>query len=76
MKNLFATLLLFAIMTSFSQEAEKRQITPAQIDAIFSQWDTPDRAGIAVGVLNDGEIVYTKNYMFDCLILHNFCSKL
>jgi len=62
MKNLFATLFFFVCMVSFSQEAKKRQITPAQIDAIFSQWDTQDRPGIAVGVLNDGKIVYTKGY--------------
>ena len=54
--------MLLACTTSFSQEAQKRQITPAQIDAVFSQWDTPDKPGIAVGVLNDGEITYTKGY--------------
>lgn len=62
MKNLLAAFLLFAFLTSFSQEIQKRQITPAQIDAVFSQWDTPDKPGIAVGVLNDGEIVCTKGY--------------
>ncbi|MFK7813310.1 MAG: serine hydrolase domain-containing protein [Maribacter sp.] len=62
MKNLFATLLFFLCMISFSQEAKKRKITPAQIDAIFSQWDTQDRPGIAVGILNDGKIIYTKGY--------------
>ncbi|TMM59301.1 beta-lactamase family protein [Maribacter algarum] len=62
MKSLFTALLLFAITISFSQEVKKRQITPAQIDDVFSQWDTADRPGIAVGVLNDGEIVYTKGY--------------
>lgn len=62
MKNLFTAIILFVSVTSYSQEAQKRQITPAQIDAVFSQWDTPDKPGIAVGVLNDGEIVYTKGY--------------
>lgn len=62
MKNLIATLLFFVCMVSFSQEAQKRKITPAQIDAIFSQWDTQDRPGISVGVLNDGKVVYTKGY--------------
>ncbi|MFK7811136.1 MAG: serine hydrolase domain-containing protein [Maribacter sp.] len=62
MKNLFTVFLLVTFTNSFSQEAKKRQITPAQIDAVFSQWDTPDKPGIAVGVLNDGEIVYTKGY--------------
>lgn len=62
MKKLVITLLCSTSMASFSQEVKKRQITPAQIDAVFSQWDTPDKPGIAVGVLNDGEIVYTKGY--------------
>lgn len=62
MKNLFATILFFALTTCFSQEVQKRQITPAQIDAVFSQWDTQNRPGIAVGILNDGKIVYTKGY--------------
>ncbi len=62
MKQVFTTLLCCIGIAAFSQEAQKRQITPAQIDAVFAQWDTPDRPGIAVGVLNDGEIVYTKGY--------------
>lgn len=51
----------FTAMT-LAQEIQKRQITPAQIDAVFSQWNTADTPGIAVGILNDGEIVYTKGY--------------
>ncbi len=62
MKKTFATFLLLTMTISFSQEVKKRQISPAQIDAVFSQWNTPDKPGIAVGVLNDGEIVYTKGY--------------
>jgi len=62
MKTTFVTLLFFISMTSFSQEIKKRAITPSQIDAVFSQWDAQDKPGIAVGVLNDGEIVYTKGY--------------
>lgn len=62
MKNLFITFLLFSITASFSQEIQKRRITPSQIDAVFSQWDTPSKPGIAVGILNDGKISYTKGY--------------
>jgi len=62
MKSLFTTFLVFAFTISFSQELKKRQITPAQIDAVFSQWDTPDKPGIAVGVLSDGETIYSKGY--------------
>lgn len=63
MKNVLVTVFVFMLTTTvFSQEAQKRQITPSQIDAVFSRWDTPNKPGIAVGVLNDGEIVYTKGY--------------
>ncbi|QCX02180.1 beta-lactamase family protein [Aggregatimonas sangjinii] len=62
MKNVFTTLLFFVGITSFSQENQKREITPDRIDAVFSQWDTPDKPGIAVGILNDGKVVYTKGY--------------
>lgn len=63
MKNLFATVAVLVLTTTtFSQDIQKRQIAPSQIDAVFSQWDTPNKPGIAVGILNDGEIVYTKGY--------------
>jgi len=62
MKNLFALYLCFVCIGSFSQEIQKKQVTPSQIDAIFSQWNTQNKPGIAVGILNDGEIIYTKGY--------------
>lgn len=62
MKNLIATVLCLASLTCFSQKVEKRQITAAQIDSIFSRWDTSDKAGIATGILSDGKIIYTKGY--------------
>lgn len=62
MKNLLVLLALLSYTVSFAQEVQKRQISPAQIDAVFSQWDTSNKPGIAVGVLNDGHIVYTKGY--------------
>ncbi|MDT0607136.1 serine hydrolase domain-containing protein [Croceitalea rosinachiae] len=62
MKNIFTLFLSFIYITSFSQEVQKRDVTAEQIDAIFSQWDTQTKPGIAVGILNDGEIVYTKGY--------------
>ena len=62
MKNLFTTLLFFVVIISYSQEVQKRQITSAQVDAIFSQWDTQHKPGIAVGILNNGKIVHAKGY--------------
>lgn len=62
MKNLLTSLLFFTMMLSFSQEVQKRQIIPSQIDAVFSQWDSTNKPGIAVGILNDDKIVYTKGF--------------
>jgi len=62
MRHLITTLLLLVTIVSFSQEIQKREITTAQIDAIFSQWDTKDKPGISVGILNDGKIIHAKGY--------------
>ncbi len=62
MKNLLTTFIFFTYIACFSQEIKKRQITSAQIDSVFSKWDTSNMAGIAVGILSDGEIIYTKGY--------------
>jgi len=62
MKTLLTTVFLLAGVTCFSQGAQKRQITQVQIDSIFSQWDTSDRAGIAVGIVSDGKTILTKGY--------------
>jgi len=48
MKNLIAAFLFLGSTFCFSQEVKKRQITSAQIDAIFSQWDIPNKPGISV----------------------------
>lgn len=62
MKNVVAIVFVFVLTSICAQEVQKRQITSTEIDAVFSQWDTPNKPGIAVGVLSDGEIVYTKGY--------------
>lgn len=62
MKNLTAAILCFVGITCFSQEIKKRDITPAQIDAIFSKWDASNKPGIAVGILSDGEMIVNKGY--------------
>lgn len=50
------------MLISSAQEAKKRQITANQIDAVFAEWDTKDKPGMAVGILNDGKIVHAKGY--------------
>jgi CubicO group peptidase (beta-lactamase class C family) len=36
--------------------------SPAEIDAIFAEWDRDDSPGCALGVYRDGEIVYEAGY--------------
>ncbi|WP_299888438.1 serine hydrolase [uncultured Lacinutrix sp.] len=62
MKKIYTAFLLLVMTISFSQETQKRQITTDQIDAVFSQWNTKDKPGIAVGILNNGKIVHAKGY--------------
>ena len=33
-----------------------------QVDALFSEWDKPDAPGCALGVIQDGELVYAQGY--------------
>jgi CubicO group peptidase (beta-lactamase class C family) len=37
---------------------------PARIDAIFSQYDRPGSPGCALGIVQDGRVVYEKGYGF------------
>lgn len=62
MKKIVATFLYFACLTSFSQVVQKRQISSSQMDSIFSKWDTSDKPGIAVGVISDGKMIFSKGY--------------
>jgi CubicO group peptidase (beta-lactamase class C family) len=62
MKKVVTLFLFFTYIVSFAQEVQKRQITTTQMDSIFSKWDTSDKPGIAVGVVSDGNILFTKGY--------------
>jgi CubicO group peptidase (beta-lactamase class C family) len=62
MKNLITIFLLFVITISFAQEIKKRKVTSDQIDAVFSKWNTTNKPGIAVGILNNGKIEYVKGF--------------
>ncbi|MBL8270213.1 serine hydrolase [Steroidobacter sp.] len=33
-----------------------------QVDELFTQWDKPDSAGCALGVIKDGQLVYKRGY--------------
>lgn len=62
MKQLIIVLAFLIGTLTSAQKPQKRQIAAAQIDAVFSQWNNTNKPGIAVGVLNDGDIIFTKGY--------------
>jgi len=33
-----------------------------QVDAIFAEWDKPDSPGCALGIIQDGEVMYQRGY--------------
>lgn len=33
-----------------------------RIDALFAEWDKPDSPGAALGIIHDGDLVYTRGY--------------
>ena len=35
---------------------------PARVDKVFAAWDKPDTPGLAVAVVRDGKIVYSRGY--------------
>ena len=62
MRNCFTLILLFIAVISYAQQPQKKHVTAAEIDAVFSQWNTTTQAGIAVGIVSDGRTIYTKGY--------------
>ena len=58
MKNHFLLLLILSIsVCSFGQIKE----SPA-IDSLFAAWNKPDVPGCALGIIKDGELIYSKGY--------------
>jgi len=55
-----ALLLALNLTTAAAQPADEP--TPAQIDALFAEWDHPDTPGGALAVLQGGEVVYRRGY--------------
>jgi len=53
------------IVAAKSTEVEEHQMTEQQtkqIDDLFSQWNKTDSPGFALGIVKNGEFIYTKNY--------------
>ena len=60
MKKIIATLLI--TLCIFSMNAQEAIPQQTNIDNIFSRWDTKDAPGGTVGIIKDGELIFTKGY--------------
>ena len=60
MKNLFLTLLLYSVtFYSFGQIEESQSI-----DNIFKEWNKANTPGAAIGIVKDGNLIYSNGYGF------------
>lgn len=66
MNNIYRTVLLIFFISCFSVIAVKAQnnisLNENRIDSLFEKWDRPDSPGCAVGVYQEGKIVFSKGY--------------
>lgn len=60
MKNIIGTLLI--VLSIFSMNAQDQITQQTNIDHIFSRWDTQDSPGGTVGIIKDGELIFSKGY--------------
>ena len=58
MKNLIACYLLLCV--SSAAIGQLKEMTA--VDAVFSDWDKPNTPGGAVGIIQDGKLMYAKGY--------------
>jgi CubicO group peptidase (beta-lactamase class C family) len=56
-KHILLLLLLSISVCSFGQIEESQAI-----DSLFTEWDKPDVPGCAIGIINDGKLVYANGY--------------
>ena len=62
-RSVAAALALFASGAAAAQEESAAQAAlSGAIDALFSEWDSPDSPGAAVAVIHDGELVHSAGY--------------
>jgi CubicO group peptidase (beta-lactamase class C family) len=60
MKKIIVLMILLSTCFNLSAEISKNKIT--KIDELFLEWNKPDTPGIALGVIKNGELVYSKGY--------------
>jgi len=60
-RTTFAALALGALAAAQTPAAATPGWAP-QVDALFARWDKPDSPGCALGVIQDGKLVYARGY--------------
>jgi CubicO group peptidase (beta-lactamase class C family) len=58
----YLKIMLLMIISVFSMDAQDQIPQQTNIDNIFSRWDTQDAPGGTVGIIKDGELIFTKGY--------------
>lgn len=60
---LLVTLALVAPLSAVSSaQAPATPPWAPEVDAVFAEWDEPDSPGCALGVIQDGKLVYARGY--------------
>ena len=59
-RQIIALLLITSVILLISSCGEIKE--SVEIDRIFSVWDKPNTPGCALGIIKDGELIYTKGY--------------
>jgi CubicO group peptidase (beta-lactamase class C family) len=61
--ELLTALCLFAAAPALAWDATAGAADKsAQVDKLFSPWDRPDQPGCAVGIIDDGKLIYSKGF--------------
>ena len=56
-------ILIIGVLTvSFSANAQIEKEDQVKIESLFSEWDSENSAGVAIGIIQDGKLIYTKAY--------------
>ena len=57
------TILIFGILTfSLNVTAQFSSDHLVEIDSLFHQWDSENSPGVAIGVVQNGRLIFTKGY--------------
>lgn len=55
-------LFLFTSACTRTQSESGKDPRFAEVDKLFAEWDKPDSPGCAVGIIQDGELIYANGY--------------